>query len=193
MGDSAYSFSLTTFAPDGQLNQIKHALKAVEGGKTSLGIQASNGVVLATQKKVPSILVEEDSIEKIVKFTGNCGVVYSGMGPDFRVLVRSGQKKAQQYFLMYGVRQTGSCRGWETASPAPSWEPFVSSRSTRNPRHLLRFLQENIPVLELTKEIATVMQEFTQSGGVRPFGVSVLIAGCVHVRAWRPSRNQRRG
>jgi 20S proteasome subunit alpha 2 len=41
---------------------------------------------------------------------------------------------------------------------------------------LLR-LQENIPVLELTREIAAVMQEFTQSGGVRPFGVSLLIAG----------------
>ena len=32
-------------------------------------------------------------------------------------------------------------------------------------------------MLELTREIATVMQEFTQSGGVRPFGVSLLIGG----------------
>ena len=32
-------------------------------------------------------------------------------------------------------------------------------------------------MLELVREIAAVMQEFTQSGGVRPFGVSLLIAG----------------
>ena len=34
---------------------------------------AVNGVVLATEKKVPSILVEEDSMEKIAVYTGNIG------------------------------------------------------------------------------------------------------------------------
>lgn len=95
-------------------------------------------MVLATEKKVSSVLVDEGSVERIAYYTGNIGVVYSGMGPDFRVLVRAGQKKAQEYALMYG---------------------------------------ESIPVLQLTREIAAVMQEFTQSGGVRPFGVSLLIAG----------------
>ena len=37
--DSGYSFSLTTFSPSGKLLQIEHALKAVQAGKTSLGIQ----------------------------------------------------------------------------------------------------------------------------------------------------------
>ena len=37
--------------------------------------------------------------------------------------------------------------------------------------------QENIPVLQLVREIAAIAQEFTQSGGVRPFGISVLVAG----------------
>jgi len=39
---------------------------------------------------------------------------------------------------------------------------------------------ESIPVLQLVRKVAAVMQEFTQSGGVRPFGVSVLIAGSDH-------------
>jgi 20S proteasome subunit alpha 2 len=34
-----------------------------------------------------------------------------------------------------------------------------------------------IPVSGMVRELAGVMQEFTQSGGVRPFGVSLLIAG----------------
>ena len=34
-----------------------------------------------------------------------------------------------------------------------------------------------IPVTLLARELAAVMQEFTQSGGVRPFGVSLLVAG----------------
>ncbi|GAQ84942.1 20S proteasome regulatory subunit alpha protein [Klebsormidium nitens] len=138
MGESQYSFSLTTFSPSGKLVQIEYALNAVNAGATSLGIKATNGVVIATEKKLPSILIDEDSVKKISLLTENIGVVYSGMGPDSRVLVRKSRKQAQAYHRLY---------------------------------------EENIPVTQLTREIATVMQEFTQSGGVRPFGVSLLVAG----------------
>jgi 20S proteasome subunit alpha 2 len=37
-------------------------LTAVGAGQTSLGIKASNGVVIATEKKLPSILVDENSV-----------------------------------------------------------------------------------------------------------------------------------
>jgi hypothetical protein len=39
MGDSDYSFSLTTFSPSGKLVQIEYALNAVAAGSTSLGIK----------------------------------------------------------------------------------------------------------------------------------------------------------
>ncbi|RVX07164.1 Proteasome subunit alpha type-2 [Vitis vinifera] len=157
MGDSQYSFSLTTFSPSGKLVQIEHALTAVGSGQTSLGIKAANGVVIATEKKLPSILVDEASVQKIQVLTPNIGVVYSGMGPDSRVLVRKSRKQAEQYHRLY---------------------------------------KESIPVTQLVRETAAVMQEFTQSGsgrpmlgwlqtildfngncGVRPFGVSLLVAG----------------
>lgn len=35
------SFSLTTFSPSGKLVQIEHALAAVAGGTTSLGIKGA--------------------------------------------------------------------------------------------------------------------------------------------------------
>ena len=65
-------------------------------------------------------------------------MVYSGLGPDSRVLIRKARKKAQSYYQMY---------------------------------------KEEIPSVVLVREIAAIMQEFTQSGGVRPFGVSLLYAG----------------
>jgi 20S proteasome subunit alpha 2 len=34
-----------------------------------------------------------------------------------------------------------------------------------------------IPLSQLVRETAAVMQEFTQSGGVRPFGVLLFVAG----------------
>merc|ERR1712176_1461161 len=37
--------------------------------------------------------------------------------------------------------------------------------------------RELIPVSQIVREQATVMQEFTQSGGVRPFGISLMMAG----------------
>uniref|UniRef100_A0A7S3VR73 Proteasome subunit alpha type n=1 Tax=Dunaliella tertiolecta TaxID=3047 RepID=A0A7S3VR73_DUNTE len=138
MGESQYSFSLTTFSPSGKLVQIEYALNAVQAGATSLGISASDGVVIATEKKLPSLLVDESTVQKISMLTPNIAVVYSGMGPDYRVLVRKARKTAQAYHSLY---------------------------------------RENIPVAQLVRETATVMQEFTQSGGVRPFGVSLMLAG----------------
>merc|ERR1711920_1003055 len=34
-----------------------------------------------------------------------------------------------------------------------------------------------IPVSQIVREEAAVMQEFTQSGGVRPFGISLMMGG----------------
>ncbi|XP_073262877.1 proteasome subunit alpha type-2-like isoform X2 [Populus alba] len=80
MGDSQYSFSLTSFSPTGKLVQIEQALTAVGSGQTSLGIKAANGVVIATEKKLPSILVDESSVQKIQNLTPNIGVVYRSNG-----------------------------------------------------------------------------------------------------------------
>eukprot|EP01113_Clastostelium_recurvatum_P035664 TRINITY_DN499_c0_g2_i1.p1 TRINITY_DN499_c0_g2~~TRINITY_DN499_c0_g2_i1.p1 ORF type:complete len:234 (-),score=68.72 TRINITY_DN499_c0_g2_i1:48-749(-) len=132
-----YSFSLTTFSHSGKLVQIEYALHAVSQGSTALAIKAKNGIVLATEKKLPP-LIDDKSISKINLLTPHTGMVYAGMGPDSRVLLRSGRKKAEAYFRLY---------------------------------------KDPIPVVGMVKELATIMQEFTQSGGVRPFGVSLLIAG----------------
>mmetsp|Transcript_34124 Transcript_34124/g.85653 ORF Transcript_34124/g.85653 Transcript_34124/m.85653 type:complete len:236 (+) Transcript_34124:64-771(+) len=137
MGDGMYSFSLTTFSPSGKLVQIEYALQAVNAGSTTLGIKAKNGVVLATEKKLPA-LIDPTSLSKISSITERIGMAYSGMGPDSRVLVRKARKIAMQYNLYY---------------------------------------KDEIPVLQMVQEVASVMQEFTQSGGVRPFGVSLMISG----------------
>jgi len=132
-----YSFSLTTFSPSGKLVQIEYALARVASGGTSLAVKAKNGVVLVTEKKLHA-LMDESSVQKVANLTDSIGLVYSGMGPDCRVLIKKGRKKAQKYYRTY---------------------------------------HEHIPTAEMVKELATVMQEFTQQGGVRPFGVSLLVAG----------------
>lgn len=117
--------------------QIEYALNAVNAGSTSVGVRATNGVVIATEKKLP-YLMDDASFEKVTMLTRDVGMVYSGMGPDSRVLLSKGRKAAEKYHLTYG---------------------------------------DDVPVSQLVKQLATVMQEYTQSGGVRPFGVSLLVAG----------------
>ncbi|KAI8965036.1 proteasome A-type and B-type [Daldinia sp. FL1419] len=134
-----YSFSLTTFSPSGKLVQIEYALNAVNQGVTALGIKATNGIVLATEKKSSSPLADPSSLSKVSLVTPNIGMVYSGMGPDYRVLVDKARK----------VSHTG----------------------------YKRIYNEYPPTRILVQDVARVMQEATQSGGVRPYGVSLLIAG----------------
>ncbi|RWS18080.1 proteasome subunit alpha type-2-like protein [Leptotrombidium deliense] len=65
MSAERYSFSLTTFSPSGKLVKIEYALSAVASGAPSVGIKASNAVVLATEKKYNSVLFDEHSTFKV--------------------------------------------------------------------------------------------------------------------------------
>lgn len=139
MGSSErYSYSLTTFSPSGKLAQIEYALSAVVKGGPSVGAKVKSGVVIASEKKQNSILYDEKTVSKIERITDHIGMTYSGMGPDFRLLVSEARRMAVRYKIQYG---------------------------------------EPIPTVQLVKELAGIMQEYTQSGGVRPFGVSLLVIG----------------
>ena len=70
-------------------------------------------------------------------------MVYSGMGPDYRVLVDKARKVSHTNYK--------------------------------------RIYNEYPPTRILVQDVARVMQEATQSAGIRPYGVSLLIAGWVRV------------
>lgn len=63
---------------------------------------ATNGIVIATEKKSSSILIDDSMIERVAVVCPNIGIVYSGMGPDFRILVTKARKSAQAYWKVYG-------------------------------------------------------------------------------------------
>jgi 20S proteasome subunit alpha 2 len=95
--------------------------------------------VLATEKKASSPLVEPHSSSKIALITPNIGMVYAGMGPDYRVLVDRARKVSHTDYK--------------------------------------RVYNEYPPTRILVQDVARVMQGATQQGGIRPYGVSLLIAG----------------
>lgn len=62
---------------------------------------ATNGVVIVTEKKLPTVLVDSDEVSKISLVTPSTGFVYSGLGPDYRLLARQSRKQAQSYYNIY--------------------------------------------------------------------------------------------
>ena len=133
------NFSLTTFSSDGTLNQVNYAITAANNGETTLALKTKDGVILASEKNLNSILIDETSFSKILNLSKFMGCAYSGLGPDFKVIVKQARKEFQTYKL--------------------------------------KFMDDYMPVHSLSREIANLMQEYTQSGGVRPFGCCVLMAG----------------
>jgi hypothetical protein len=57
---------------------------------------ATNGVVIATEKKLPSVLIDEAHVQKVELINPSTGFVFSGLGPDYRVLVRKSRKVGRE-------------------------------------------------------------------------------------------------
>lgn len=82
--------------------RLLSALVSCTGNGYGTNESATNGIVLATEKKASSVLIDTSVLEKVAPICPNIGFVYSGMGPDFRVLVAKARKIAQAYWKVYG-------------------------------------------------------------------------------------------
>ena len=96
-----YDRAITVFSPDGRLFQVEYAREAVKRGTTSVGIKASDGVVLLVDKRVASRLLEPQSTEKIFQIDDHIGAVTSGLVADARALVDRARVDAQINRVVY--------------------------------------------------------------------------------------------
>ncbi len=134
----AYDRGITIFSPDGRLYQVEYAREAVKRGTASIGVRTNDGVVLAVDKRVPSPLLEDSSVEKIHKADDHVGIASAGHVADARQLIDFARRQTQVNHLRYG---------------------------------------EPIGVETLTKEVTDHIQQYTQVGGARPFGVALIVGG----------------
>ncbi|SDQ65922.1 archaeal proteasome endopeptidase complex subunit alpha [Natronobacterium texcoconense] len=134
----AYDRGITIFSPDGRLYQVEYAREAVKRGTASIGVRTQDGVVLAVDKRVPSPLLEDSSVEKIHKADDHVGIASAGHVADARQLIDFARRQAQVNQLRYG---------------------------------------KPIGVETLTKEVTDHIQQYTQVGGARPFGVALIVGG----------------
>ena len=62
-----YDSSTTTFSPEGRLHQVEYAIEAINNAGTSVGILASDGVVMASEKKITSGLLAPARVSIIIR------------------------------------------------------------------------------------------------------------------------------
>jgi 20S proteasome subunit alpha 2 len=155
-GAGEHSFSLTTFSPEGRLEQLEHAMACIDESPPVVAMTGEGCIVLVavepdlgplvTASGTPKFMLVSSSddsggpsIAEVGGGVGGCVVMaYSGMGADARVLAAKVQRRALQHSSTLAV-------------PMPAG--LVASA------------------------LAEYMQEATQQGGTRPFGCAVLVAG----------------
>eukprot|EP00049_Salpingoeca_infusionum_P017816 m.354475 g.354475 ORF g.354475 m.354475 type:complete len:293 (-) comp17031_c0_seq1:205-1083(-) len=134
-----YDTRTTIFSPEGRLYQVEYAMEAISHAGTCLGILATDGIILAAEKKTTAKLLDTVSAaEKIFKLDEHIACGVAGITADANILVNYLRLSAQ--------------------------------------RHTLSF-QEPIPVEQLVTLVCDMKQAYTQYGGMRPFGASLLFIG----------------
>ncbi|CAK4031249.1 proteasome subunit alpha type-3 [Lecanosticta acicola] len=99
-----YDSRTTIFSPEGRLYQVEYALEAISHAGTALGILATDGIVLAAERKVTSKLLEQDtSAEKLYVLNDNMITAVAGMTADANILINYARTAAQRYLLTYNA------------------------------------------------------------------------------------------
>ena len=129
---SEYDRGVNTFSPEGRLFQVEYAIEvcsrpstaparrsrgraaratpahvcraqAIKIGTTAVGICTSEGVVIAVEKRLLSVLQEPGSVEKIFEVDSHIGVAMSGLSADARTLVDHARSETQYHRCALGV------------------------------------------------------------------------------------------
>ena len=164
----SYDRAITVFSPDGHLFQVEYAMEAVKRGSAVVGVRATDCVVLGVERKAVAQL--QDAVCHSLLF--------------FTLLTQSSEPFARL------PTSTTTCSSPSLGSlPTPvyssgRYSSILNMRvmsdaiQARVEAQSFRLTCEDAPSPEyMARFIAKTQQSYTQRGGVRPFGVSSMIAG----------------
>lgn len=97
-----YDSRTTIFSPEGRLYQVEYAMEAISHAGACVGILATDGVVLAAEKKTTSKLLESNvSSEKMYKIDDHIACAVAGITADANILINNARLSAQRYTFSY--------------------------------------------------------------------------------------------
>ncbi|KAF9516201.1 hypothetical protein BS47DRAFT_1442774, partial [Hydnum rufescens UP504] len=130
--------------------QVEYAMEAILHAGARIGVLEKDGVILAVEKKVAGELLDLSiAKEGGHSSTGVGQALFPRISSD--VVARVAGLTADANSLVYYAQQAAQ-------------------------RHLFSF-NEDIPVEQLAQRLCDLKQDYTQYGGLHPFGLSPLYAG----------------
>ncbi|GMI10366.1 hypothetical protein TrLO_g9882 [Triparma laevis f. longispina] len=97
-----YDSSTTTFSPEGRLHQVEYAIEAINNAGTCVGLKCSDGVILASERKVTSKLLAPVKVsEKTYKIDEHVVLSVAGLSSDASILINQARLRAQRYLFQY--------------------------------------------------------------------------------------------
>lgn len=93
-----YDSRTTIFSPEGRLYQVEYAMEAISHAGACVGILATDGVVLAAERKVINKLLDNDkATEKMYKIDDHIACAVAGITSDANILVNNARVNAQRH------------------------------------------------------------------------------------------------
>ena len=148
-----YDSRTTIFSPEGRLFQVEYAMEAISHAGTVLAVLSKEGIAIAAEKKVTGKLLD---------------ISLSTVGGEGHEAWMGGG--GEKIFLLNNNILAGLAG---ITSDANSLVNFARNSAQR---HLYTY-DEDIPVEMLVQRLCDMKQGYTQYGGLRPFGVSMLYVG----------------
>ena len=145
---------------------MEYAIEEINNAGTCVGIQNTEGIVLAAEKRVVSkLLAPSKTSEKTYIIDDHIICLVAGLSSDANILIQNARTAAQRLLLK-----------WYLYSHIYLILFHLFLDYTR-----YRYTyQDPMPVEQLVRHVCDYKQAYTQYGGLRPFGVAFLFAGKVY-------------
>ena len=155
------------FSPDGHLLQVEYAMEAVRKGSAVVGVRAVDAVILAVEKRAAELLqVRARAAARRARARRPQHPAPSPPAPPLPQDDRTLQKivRIDDHISLAFAGLSADAR--------------VLVNKARIEAQSYRLTVEDAPSVEfIARYVGGLQQKYTQTGGVRPFGISELIGG----------------
>ncbi|KAF8653936.1 hypothetical protein HU200_062074 [Digitaria exilis] len=167
-----YDRAITVFSPDGHLFQVEYALEAVRKGNAAVGVRGVDTVVLGVEKKSTPKLQDSRSAPFLPLPSQISLLILAAPPPPASPQIpHLRRRRSVRKIASLDTHIALACAGLKADARVLINRARVECQSHR------LTVEDPVTVEYITRYIAGLQQKYTQSGGVRPFGLSTLIVG----------------